>query len=463
MQATVPVLSITSFSCIFLICDLYFLELANARERTTITRHDVLGGDVTIFDDVLSLEELFKLEQLLVHEETTWNFFPKEVNSQLCCRNRNSTKTDCKECNINSCYQWMANLNSLSFAQNKAWRTISEKIISHSKLNTKSFQVCNVNGIIVTGGDVVQTSFCKKESISKYTAVVFLVREWKRNGYGEMLVYGSNGEILKAIYPRRGRIVILPCSLKHVIRPPAIGSQQHMHAVVVSFTSAHLTNLQKDSTQIQQPFSFLLLHELLSRKERPQLLQVDKYLTKKFLTKDRKPIIVFDGVISNKDLEIMTQIINYGSYNYVPPGPDSDNVQWIMQFEVDDFINTTLWQDVKSMVKFVSGEKGWFPYDIGCNNIRNLDNTKLHNDLTYGERADVKDQNEYTFLLYLNPNWTENFHGETVFFEEQHSPNPEIIFAVTPKHGRVCIFHGSIPHSARPPSLEFRGKVSCTD
>ena len=69
--------------------------------------------------------------------------------------------------------------------------------------------------------------------------------------------------------------------------------------------------------------------------------------------------------------------------------------------------------------------------------------------------------------MYLTPDWKANNYGETAFFEEVFSkdgtPFPpgkqqyEWIASVRPRYGRIVIFRGIIPHSARPPSPEFSG------
>ena len=70
-----------------------------------------------------------------------------------------------------------------------------------------------------------------------------------------------------------------------------------------------------------------------------------------------------------------------------------------------------------------------------------------------------------TLLIYLNPEYDINYHGETAFFNEIESNMPvepgreeyELFAAVKPVYGRLCLFHGTIPHSARPPSINFPG------
>lgn len=81
------------------------------------------------------------------------------------------------------------------------------------------------------------------------------------------------------------------------------------------------------------------------------------------------------------------------------------------------------------------GHVDWFPYDISCNLIRNADTTQIHHDCEVHE-------DEWTFLLYLNPNWTINNYGETVFYE-RNEDDTEIVTEVLPKYGRVVIFQGN--------------------
>jgi Rps23 Pro-64 3,4-dihydroxylase Tpa1-like proline 4-hydroxylase len=82
----------------------------------------------------------------------------------------------------------------------------------------------------------------------------------------------------------------------------------------------------------------------------------------------------------------------------------------------------------------VSGKDKWFPYDVSCNLIRNADHTRIHNDCE-------PEEDEWTFLIYLNPNMTKNDYGETVFYE-QDTKNPEIVAEIRPKYGRAVIFQG---------------------
>lgn len=72
---------------------------------------------------------------------------------------------------------------------------------------------------------------------------------------------------------------------------------------------------------------------------------------------------------------------------------------------------------------------------MSTNLIRNADHTRIHLD-TSGD-----DDKEWTFLVYLTTNWTQNFYGETAFFE-RNSDDTEIVAEVRPRYGRAVIFQG---------------------
>ena len=55
-----------------------------------------------------------------------------------------------------------------------------------------------------------------------------------------------------------------------------------------------------------------------------------------------------------------------------------------------------------------------------------------------------------TTLYYANPEWDENWMGETVFYDQNREP----IYAVAPKPGRVVVFDADIVHRAGVPSPE---------
>ena len=118
--------------------------------------------------------------------------------------------------------------------------------------------------------------------------------------------------------------------------------------------------------------------------------------------------------------------------------------------EVGPFISSDLFPAFQRIVNFFTKKETYYPYDVSCNLIRAADHTLVHSDCGH-------DQLDATLIVYLNPNWTVNLHGETVFFTGDTPWNAESITAVRPRYGRVVIFNGTFLHSARPPSPTFAG------
>lgn len=75
-------------------------------------------------------------------------------------------------------------------------------------------------------------------------------------------------------------------------------------------------------------------------------------------------------------------------------------------------------------------------------------NAILFGDVAFMHR-DSDSDDHITALLYpnLEPEWRAEFGGETVFYDESR----EIIDAVEPRPGRLCLFTGSILHKGSPP------------
>ena len=404
-------------------------------------------------DTIFTTKEVWGMKSLLSQEETVWTFKPSEQNNKLDPDSRAETLP------AKSCYSWSANLTSHTFLRSSVWRKLSHALSSHFRRQV-DWRILEIEGQINIKAKHSCTKRVNNGNFSSYIAVIFLVENWRRNGYGELVVY-KEGEILKAVYPKRGRVVIFPASLEHVIKPPAIDLSERLYLMKIhllfsdqrrlSDTESDEQSADSSSMTDSYPFehfpSFKLLHKTDAAPS--EKLDVKQFITRNFTTSDGRCIIVLDNILPTRELDALTYTIMSSGYNDNPADANSgDNVQWIMAFEVEDFVQTSLWQLVSQIVSTVSGKEGFYPYDIGCNNIQSTDTTIIHTDCAHYE-------DEYTLLIYLNQNWTENNHGETVFFSD--IDGNEVIFAVRPRYGRVAIFHGTIPHSARPPPLTYEG------
>jgi Rps23 Pro-64 3,4-dihydroxylase Tpa1-like proline 4-hydroxylase len=310
---------------------------------------------------------------------------------------------------------------------------------------------------------------CSEESNeeSDIVLVVFTgIKTWDKNSYGELVVYDMNDdEIFKSIHPKNGRIVLISCGYSYVIRPPSMDCKERLHTLTIRVTASTSgasapskkiggNKVRQDSSQQPQAIQERQ-HEAiraLVHTVNESNLDIVHYVTRQFYTTKGHPIIVFDDVIPKNILDVFADTMLNGTYTDNPPDPYStDNVPWILAFEVEPIVESPLWNYIQPIARLASKKDGFYPYDISCNTIRSHDLTKIHTDCS-------NDQEEYTLLIYLNRNWTNNDLGETVFFNYDIENDKEMVFAIKPKYGRVAIFHGTIPHSARPPSPLFHGR-----
>ena len=283
---------------------------------------------------------------------------------------------------------------------------------------------------------------------SKIIALLILTKKWKKNDYGEVTIYDKNGDVLKSIHPRFGRVVLIPCGVQFKISPPCINVEGRHYFLTAEFGDGTAKVQAKESRRRK---SFASLSEFFrSRYDMDtanyQSIDAEKHVTRKFFTKEGKRVFVYDNTISFDNVDILRDyIMNHAEY-YENPVSDkgADNVKWIISLDDPGFVDGPIWHIIKQLLVHIAG-KEFYPYDLACNHVRRTDNTFNHKD-------NYEKANEYTVLIYLNPDWTENHYGETTFLD-----NNEIIAAVRPRYGRVVIFHGTIDHSAHPSCPELPG------
>lgn len=409
---------------------------------------------ILVKDNLFTTEEIRDMKTLLSHEETFWVFKPisqlKESSNDIPNDIQGSLS---RARQANTCFSWTTNLPLDSFKNSSPWRKLTETLSSNFEANG-DYKILGFEGKINVRG----THLCgekwivNEQDFASFVAIIFLV-DWKRNSYGELVIYNNKGEILKAVYPKEGRLVVFPSALEHVLKPLANDLSAGRLYVMKFHISVSGKTQKIGTTAGEKAVGFSQYIPSFKHLTKADAFSVEKedvkqFVTRNFTTSDGRHIVVLDDIIPAKELDALRYTIINGGYNDNAAGVDStDNVQWIMAFEVEEFVQTSLWQLASQIIRAVSGKEGYYPYDIGCNNIQNMDTTTIHTDCASHE-------NEFTLLIYLNQNWTENHHGETVFFNDEES---EVIFAVRPKYGRVAVFHGTIPHSARPPPVTFAG------
>ena len=78
---------------------------------------------------------------------------------------------------------------------------------------------------------------------------------------------------------------------------------------------------------------------------------------------------------------------------------------------------------------------------------RSYINLGIHSDQHLIHVDDPKPNESKTCLIYMNRKWDLNWGGETIFYDDQRK---NIVYTSQFIPGRIVIFDGSIPHSAKP-------------
>lgn len=337
----------------------------------------------------------------------------------------------------------------------KKLNNVVESIHASSKNSTAKFELNEVYASLIRRGDRTNLVAECIEGEESYHVALFMNTVWRKNAYGELLLYDDDGEILTTIRPKFGRIVVWHSSIKYIFRPPSIAQLATESIIIMHFGADVDINAKKKQRykalvdDIRRPPTLLSWVEKHENKPANEL-DLDKHLT--LYRKNRKNhfVAVFDGLFNEAALSaIRAWTIKYGLYFFDGSlDLSSDNVQWIAGINIHDFIQTDFWPIIHQVAKYVSNTSDWYPYDVACNLIRSHDHTRFHLDTS------DSDEKEMTFLLYLSPNWTAADYGETAFMEtnNDHKYN-EYVAEVVPTFGRAVIFDGNFPHSAHPPSV----------
>ena len=67
---------------------------------------------------------------------------------------------------------------------------------------------------------------------------ISLNKDFKKNDYGEAIFYKDNGEILAAVYPKMGRMVVWNASVPFTFKPPAMSYVQAQFDILVRITTS---------------------------------------------------------------------------------------------------------------------------------------------------------------------------------------------------------------------------------
>ena len=67
---------------------------------------------------------------------------------------------------------------------------------------------------------------------------ICLNKDFKKNDYGETLFYRDSGEILTAVHPKMGRMMIWNASVPFIFKPPAMSYLQAQYDIIVRLSTS---------------------------------------------------------------------------------------------------------------------------------------------------------------------------------------------------------------------------------
>lgn len=166
---------------------------------------------------------------------------------------------------------------------------------------------------------------------------------------------------------------------------------------------------------------------------------------------DGRLLFVIDGLVTESVRSHLYECLQGDSFQRTEfARPDTHEFRHhVVEYNPDKLRRTELWEIVSRLVTalFPAGEGG-----------RRLEVYRIYtNAVMFGDAAfvhrDSCDNEHVTALVYPNPEWSSELGGETIFYDE----GGEIVEAVEPRPGRLCLFHGSIMHKGSPPGRLFWG------
>ena len=380
------------------------------------------GQKVVVADGVLN-DTILELLLYYVSEYWTWRY---KENDHLKCSKHGL---------------WTAKKHT-AYLQQTRFVSTAKKFVVQS-YGDSSLELQDIQARAIRRGDInfIEDRTCENQTM---VLVLFLCHEkdWRKNDCGELILWDTNGLVLTAVRPKFGRIVVFPNDLLFHYKPPSMATVATQIIMQLIFTSKSDYEQQslsmEDSSEtddIDFPTGKIPAYPPI----------VESHITRQYYSKEGLQVIVLDNIFSQDDLDTLRNfVLENGTYNLDLSSDSADNVRWVSGYEVDEFVKSHIWARAKQIVDHVVGRDDYYPYDVTCNLIRTFDHPQIHTD---SEPL----LNEYTLLLYLNPDWKADWHGETSFYEKTGEP----FAAVQPHYGRIALFNGEIRHSGHPPSLAF--------
>lgn len=171
-------------------------------------------------------------------------------------------------------------------------------------------------------------------------------------------------------------------------------------------------------------------------------------IKRKDIEVEGKKIFVYDNMFSSQENIDIDYLINMSSFTRTNVDESAYNIKktelkWLSELDQKSLLSHKVFSKYTKAIDVLQ----WDKTKIARQYINHASSESV--DLIHTDCS--SDQTDYyTILHYANFKWDNNWHGETLFYNDSSS---EVLFASTIKPGRVIVFNSSIQHSATAPSI----------
>lgn len=162
--------------------------------------------------------------------------------------------------------------------------------------------------------------------------------------------YDEDNEIVAGAVPKFGRLVVWQSSISYLPRPPSIAFKKGQLILHMQFTKSKQKMLASHRERVAAKTERQDAYDrgfIGSDKPATVGVDIEQHKVSEHVSMQGKRILVFDDLFDKEDLDqLRAFIFKHGTYYYDDSDEgdgDSDNVQWIAGFEVNDYIRSRLW------------------------------------------------------------------------------------------------------------------------
>ncbi|HHX8315014.1 TPA: 2OG-Fe(II) oxygenase [Vibrio diabolicus] len=153
------------------------------------------------------------------------------------------------------------------------------------------------------------------------------------------------------------------------------------------------------------------------------------------------PVFVFDGLISPEAIQDTYQHLLNRRYECDHASSKSTKKyrEWVSEINLQAFQNKAIYSTMNQLIQQCFPQETISCFSVFCNCISYGCHTFIHQD--GGAKC-------YSALYYANPEWHEDWGGETTLFNDQE----DAVVCIAPVPGRIIVLDGRVVHRAGVPS-----------